>query len=666
MKIAFIYLTKLMSDTPADANQTLNMVSAFSKFTTITYFSHWVSKKELKKILDFYSLDSNFHIFRLPITLITSSLLLEKITRGLYCLFILFYVRFRKYDVLYTRDFSFVYFLSMLPKFLRPKQQIVFEPHNMLHQVSTKISLEQEKKGMEMADIFVPTTEGAKQDLLSIFEITTDKILVQPNAVNLKNFLDVEKDEEWFWEQHPQLKDCKLIIYTGTFIEWKGVEILVEAAKHLNDEAAKILLIGGTGNHKERIEKFIASLKLGNKVFVEGFLPQKKLIKIMKMADIAVIPNNKMPEGIKYTSPLKTYEYMAMGLPIVASDLYAIRQLLTENEHCLFFEAENPKDLGVKLNILLNNKELRHTISKNNRNHALQYGWEKRAKNVLSFIKSSSKIKSKMEVKPIIKLLKSVTNTKAQELRRWFIQQGILKGHLDYTKFIVLCRSRVGSNLLLSYLNSHPNIVAHNELFGTAIGEEAKQKIAENSIAYVKDVAFGVYDKKIRAAGFKIFYYHAREDNTKQVWEYLQSNKDLRIIHLKRENLLRSYLSKKIATKTKKWEQVGKINSIDIGKKTVNLTKEECLKVFETTKTWELEGSHFFAEHGICEVSYERLVKNRDAVLSEIQKFLGVDKFELSAYLTKQNPEPLSALIKDYDELKAEFEGSEWEYLFEE
>ncbi len=271
-----------------------------------------------------------------------------------------------------------------------------------------------------------------------------------------------------------------------------------------------------------------------------------------------------------------------------------------------------------------------------------------------------------MEITPMIKLIKSIANNKIQNVKRWATHRGLIKGHAEYTKFIVLCRSRVGSNLLLSYLNNHANIVSHNEIFGTAIDDAAKQKIAENPIDYIKEVAYGIYDEKVKAVGFKIFYYHAREEHTKVVWDYLKSTEGLKVIHLKRENMLRTFLSKKIAAKTKKWEQVGRINAVKAEKKAVLLTKEECLEEFEKTKGWELEGSQFFADHEIHEVSYEELVKNRDMVLNEIQRFLGVDKFELSAYLTKQNPEPLSVLIEDYDKLKGEFEGSEWEHLFDE
>jgi len=266
----------------------------------------------------------------------------------------------------------------------------------------------------------------------------------------------------------------------------------------------------------------------------------------------------------------------------------------------------------------------------------------------------------------MIKLIKSIANNKVQDVKRWATHRGLLKGHAEYTKFIVLCRSRVGSNLLLSYLNSHSNIVSHNEIFGTAIDAAAKQKIAENPIGYIKDVAYGIYDENVKAVGFKIFYYHAKEAHTKVVWEYLKSTERLKVIHLKRENILRTFLSKKIAGKTKKWEQVGKINAVKADKKAVILTKEECLEAFQKTKTWELEGSQFFAAHDVHEVSYEQLVKDPGMVLNEIQKFLGVNKFELSAYLTKQNPEPLSVLIEDYAKLKADFEGSEWGYLFDE
>ena len=97
-------------------------------------------------------------------------------------------------------------------------------------------------------------------------------------------------------------------------------------------------------------------------------------------------------------------------------------------------------------------------------------------------------------------------------------------GNNQYRRFIVLSRSRTGSNLLISLLNSHPHIYTEREIFGKLSGRN-----------YVK------------AKGFKIFYYHPLDDDSCSIWDELQSLDDLYVIHLKRRNILRTLLSRKTA-----------------------------------------------------------------------------------------------------------------------
>ncbi|WP_280564143.1 hypothetical protein [Chromohalobacter sp. 48-RD10] len=76
-------------------------------------------------------------------------------------------------------------------------------------------------------------------------------------------------------------------------------------------------------------------------------------------------------------------------------------------------------------------------------------------------------------------------------------------GDNRYRKFIVLTRSRTGSNLLVSLLNSHPNISADGEIFSKLNGRDYKRIISN---------AFSRQPRYIKAKGFKIFYYHPQDD----------------------------------------------------------------------------------------------------------------------------------------------------------
>ena len=152
------------------------------------------------------------------------------------------------------------------------------------------------------------------------------------------------------------------------------------------------------------------------------------------------------------------------------------------------------------------------------------------------------------------------------EFSKYFIDFGLQKANNDYQKFIILARSRVGSNLLISYLNSHPNIHALGEMFGNNHNEANINFRKENPLKFLNEFCFRSYAKGIKAVGFKIFYYHPVNGESRAIWDDLKNMKDLKIIHLKRENILRTHLSRAIAGQTDKWT-VTTVNNIPLEKK---------------------------------------------------------------------------------------------------
>ena len=250
------------------------------------------------------------------------------------------------------------------------------------------------------------------------------------------------------------------------------------------------------------------------------------------------------------------------------------------------------------------------------------------------------------------------------EASKKLIDAGFLKGNQGYQKFIILARSRVGTNLLISYLNSHPNIFALGEMWGNNHHTETIAYRKSNPLEYLSMYCYRGYDKCIKAVGFKIFYYHPVNGESRLIWNNLQDSKDIKVIHLKRSNILRTHLSRAIAGKTDKWTVTGSKN-ISLENKAVKLSADECLKVFQQTRKWETEADDFFKQHSVLEVNYEDLISDAHNELEKVQNFLDLPLKRLKTSLKKQNPEPLSKLISNYSELKNQFENTEWIKFFE-
>ena len=150
------------------------------------------------------------------------------------------------------------------------------------------------------------------------------------------------------------------------------------------------------------------------------------------------------------------------------------------------------------------------------------------------------------------------------------------------------------------------------------------------------------------------------------LWQYLKENKDIAIIHLKRNNLLKAKVSALTAQTTGNWG-VGATGGIDKNNTLVKceLDFDECLQDFEASRRMEDETDDFFAEHKRLVITYEELVENTDNITNKIQDFLGLETQNLVVQTQKQATQPISEVIDNYQQLKTEFSNTSWSNFFE-
>lgn len=252
----------------------------------------------------------------------------------------------------------------------------------------------------------------------------------------------------------------------------------------------------------------------------------------------------------------------------------------------------------------------------------------------------------------IEKILKDPVYT----LKMLRIRTGKIFGSDKYRKFIVLTRNRSGSNMLISMLNSHPSVYAEYEIF---------RQLGGVGVDDILSKIYSPFPKFIQAVGFKIFYHHPVDDKSGYVWERLIKMENLCIIHLKRRNILRAVLSKRIAELSNTWVDKNKNKDGTFNKK-VYLGEEELISAFERTKGWEQEYRLKFHSHPFVEVFYEDIVAAPDQEFNKITDLLQLPFVSPKTTLQKQNPEKMCDLILNYKEIKEIFKNTEWAHFFEE
>lgn len=253
------------------------------------------------------------------------------------------------------------------------------------------------------------------------------------------------------------------------------------------------------------------------------------------------------------------------------------------------------------------------------------------------------------------------------------VAKGLKSGQQDYVKFIILGRGRSGSNWLRTLLNSHPNVVAFGELFNNSsyrrrnIGwavpgyrpTTAQLNLREqNPIEFIRKEIFAPMPVSVRAVGFKLFYYHARTDDRKIVWDYLKSLEP-RVLQLKRRNLLAVYLSRVIADETRQWS--GAVQ--DSTGKGYELDYDECVRFFEQITRHEKEFSDFFP--GTLTVCYEDMLADFESEMRRVLDYLGVRHASLASPLQRQRKRTLRETITNFEELKERFSDTPYEVFFE-
>lgn len=336
----------------------------------------WVPSRdnEIKQnIYEYYGLKNNFKIVKLPslnfLNIRKISGKLEYWLRNYLFFFSLLFKGVARDALIYTRVPEIAFMFSL------KGNKVIFESHTW-PESKRKIF----KFFARKSDLIITITEALKK-VYTENGFLENKILVAPDGVDLEKFdLEILKDEARRKINLPL--DKKIIIYTGHLYNWKGAQVLADAAKFLSDNEL-IVFVGGT---PKDLSEFKEKNKEKRNILIVGQKSHMEIPFYLKAADILILPNKK-GESIseKYTSPLKLFEYMASGRPIVASDLPSIREILSE-KNCLFFRPNDANDLAEKIKNIINNKELADKIAEQGYLDAKNYTWEKRAKDIIEFI----------------------------------------------------------------------------------------------------------------------------------------------------------------------------------------------------------------------------------------------------------------------------------------
>lgn len=182
------------------------------------------------------------------------------------------------------------------------------------------------------------------------------KIVVLRNAVDTNKFKPLKNME--IRQKYGIKKNSILILFVGYLDVFKGIFELIDAFFEVNKENndLKVMIIG-EGPQESKIKDKVSKLKLDTSIIFTGKISSEDIPQYYQAADIFVLPS--YTEG----TPLAVIEAMACGLPIIASNVGGISEIVISNENGFIISPKNIKELSSKLRVLVKNQSLRSKFS---------------------------------------------------------------------------------------------------------------------------------------------------------------------------------------------------------------------------------------------------------------------------------------------------------------
>lgn len=229
---------------------------------------------------------------------------------------------------------------------------------------------------------YVFTITQALKEILVENGVQESKIHVLPNAVDASKFKLMEKNKEL--EKELNFQNKVVIGYIGSFVDYEGLDLLLEACALLKDNHGDIfkLLLVGDGEMMQQLRRTVQFLDLQEQVIFTGRIPHDEVQRYYSLIDIAPLPRKGL-RVCELVSPLKPFEAMASGKVLITSSVQALAEIVDDGKTGLIFEKDNAKDLARKLDMVLLDANLRKKIGETANQWVLEnHSWDVISKRV--------------------------------------------------------------------------------------------------------------------------------------------------------------------------------------------------------------------------------------------------------------------------------------------
>ncbi len=212
-----------------------------------------------------------------------------------------------------------------------------------------------------------------------------EKLVVAHNGVDLEGYRSLP-DKARARADLGLPADKKIVCYAGNIYEGRGVEHLIEIAPGMS--GVLFLIVGGLEGDVVRCRNLAREMKADNIKFT-SYVSHQTVPLYLAASDVLVMPYTSRVTirggtlARDFTSPIKLFEYMASGRPIVATSIPSVSEILTDGVNSVLVPPDSPEAIAAGIKRALEDPALASAVSERAASDVRDYTWEARAKKLL-------------------------------------------------------------------------------------------------------------------------------------------------------------------------------------------------------------------------------------------------------------------------------------------
>jgi glycosyltransferase involved in cell wall biosynthesis len=241
----------------------------------------------------------------------------------------------------------------------------VLESFNLKHMIEINAPFEEEVKEFERASSFIsfigkkklknllqsadlvaPITSSLQNHIVKKYGVNLEKCLIVPNAID-KSEIQITESRVEDIRKTFNLTDKIVVGFVGSIFPYHGVDRLIEAVSKLNNSDVELLIVGD-GYLIPELKEQASLLGLNSRVHFTGSVPKEDVYNHIAAMDIVTLPNTEW-----YCSPVKLFEYGALGKVVLAVNEAGVSDVMTDTDGMLF--KNNEGDFQEALNFTISN-----------------------------------------------------------------------------------------------------------------------------------------------------------------------------------------------------------------------------------------------------------------------------------------------------------------------